>query len=84
MRTFLSGRNLPPEGPGGRGYDSWADLTEATGLPLVQSTLLDSGTPDDSGFSLVPCSYTIPLPDDWQTFSVEERNAYYKDYNESQ
>lgn len=84
MRTFLSGRNLPPEGPGGRGYDSWADLTEATGLPLAQSALLDSGTPDDSGFSLVPCSYTIPLPDDWQTFSVEERNAYYKDYNESQ
>ena len=84
MRTFLSGRNLPPEGPGGRGYDSWADLTEATGLPLVQSDLLDSGTPDDSGFSLIPYSYTIPLPDDWQTFSVEERNAYYKDYNESQ
>ena len=84
MRTFLSGRNLPPEGPGGRGYDSWADLTKATGLPLVQSDLLDSGTPDDSGFSLIPYSYTIPLPDDWQTFSVEERNAYYKEYNESQ
>lgn len=84
MRTFLSGRYLPPEGPGGRGYDSWADLTEATGLPLLQNDLLDNATPDDSGFSLVPHSYTVPLPDDWQTFSVEERDAYYKDYNESQ
>lgn len=84
MHTFLSGRNLPPEGPGGRGYDSWADLTEATGLPLVQSALLDSGTPDDSGFSLVPHSYTVPLPDDWETYSPEEREDYYKDYNESQ
>ena len=71
IRTFLSRRNLQPEGPGGRGYDSWADLTKATGLPLVQSNLLDSGSPDDIGFSLIPYSYTIPLPDDWQTFSVE-------------
>ena len=56
MRTFLSGRNLPPEGPGGRGYDSWADLTADTGLPLVQSTLLDSATPGDAIYwdSLLP------------------------------
>ncbi len=84
MQTYLSGRDLPPTGPGGHGYASWADLTEATGLPLLQSDLLDSGTPDDSGFSLIPHSYTIPLPDDWQTFSVEERNAYCEDYHESQ
>lgn len=49
MHISTSGYNvLPSGGPGGRGYDSWADLTEATGLPLLQSDLLDSATPGDA------------------------------------
>lgn len=30
-----------------RGYDSWAELTAATGLPLVQNPLLDAGKYDE-------------------------------------
>ena len=26
-----------------RGYDSWVEMTAATGLPLAQNTLLDEG-----------------------------------------
>lgn len=49
MCIDTSGYNvLPSGGPGGRGYDSWADLTEATGLPLLQNDLLDSATPGDA------------------------------------
>lgn len=33
------------KGPGGRVYDSWAEMTADTGLPLLQSELLDSGEP---------------------------------------
>ena len=31
--------------PGGRVYDSWTEMTADTGLPLLQSELLDSGEP---------------------------------------
>lgn len=49
MSISTSGYNVfTTGGPGGRGYDSWADLTEATGLPLLQNDLLDSATPADA------------------------------------
>lgn len=57
MNISTSSYNLRPSGgPGGRGYDSWADLTEATGLPLAQSALLDSAAPGDAIYwdSLLP------------------------------
>lgn len=57
MNISTSSYNLRPSGgPGGRGYDSWADLTADTGLPLAQSALLDSGTPEDAIYwdSLLP------------------------------
>lgn len=81
MHAGLSGRNLPPaRGPGGRGYDSWADLTEDTGLPLLQNDLLDNGTPD-SALSLFPdLKEQLPLPDDWNEQSIEEHNAFYDAY----
>ncbi len=42
-----------------RGYDSWGEMTAATGLPLVQNALLDEGETDDgSAVSL----YTDDLP----------------------
>ena len=83
MQTSCGGRNLPPKyGPGGRGYDSWADLTEATGLPLLQSELLDSGTPMDDSFCLSSGNAEISLPDNWEDLSMEEHNAYYKAYYE--
>lgn len=75
MYTSCSGRNLPPTyGPGGRGYDSWVDLAENTGLPLVQNNLLDSGTPMNA-ITLFP-TWPTQLPDDWATWSSEELNAY--------
>lgn len=82
MHTYLSGRDLPPTGPGGHGYDSWADLTEATGLPLLQSDMLDSGTPMNSSFHLSPDEGAIPRPDNLETLSPEEVNAYYRAYAE--
>lgn len=82
MNTYLSGRDPPPEGPGGHGYSSWADLTEATGLPLLQSDLLDSGTPMDNSFYLSPDTSEVPLPDNWKELSMEEHNAYYEAYYE--
>lgn len=82
MHTSCSGRNLPPKyGPGGRGYDSWADLTEATGLPLLQSDLLDNSTPDNA-VHLFPDSDKIPRPDDWETLTIDECNAFYDAYFE--
>lgn len=49
MHISTSGYNVfHSRGPGGRGYDSWADLTEATSLPLLQSDLLDSATPGEA------------------------------------
>lgn len=49
MHISTSGYNVfTVGGPGGRGYDSWADLTKATGLPLLQNALLDSATPGDA------------------------------------
>lgn len=66
METYLSGRDLPPSGPGGHGYSSWADLTEATGLPLLQNDLLDNATPMDA----IRWSSALPEPapagsEDW-------------------
>lgn len=67
MHISTSGYNtLACGGPGGRGYDSWADLTEATGLPLLQSDLLDSATPGDA----IRWSSALPEPapagsEDW-------------------
>lgn len=40
------GRNLYAKAA--RGYDSWAELTAATGLPLVQNPLLDAGEDDEA------------------------------------
>ena len=67
MDIDTSGYNvLYSGGPGGRGYDSWADLTEATGLPLLQNDLLDSATPADA----IRWSSALPEPapagsEDW-------------------
>lgn len=51
----LSGRLHPDSADGrnlyakaARGYDSWAELTAATGLPLVQNPLLDAGEDDEA------------------------------------
>ena len=80
MHISCSGRNLPPKyGPGGRGYSSWADLTEATGLPLLQNDLLDSGTPDHS-IHVLPDSDEILLPDNWGLLTLDQRNAFYDAY----
>ena len=80
MHTSCGGRNLPPKyGPGGRGYDSWADLTEATGLPLLRNDLLDSGTPDNA-VHLIPDSDKIPRPDNWENLTIDECNAFYDAY----
>ena len=82
MHTSCGGRNLPPKyGPGGRGYDSWADLTEATGLPLLRNDLLDSGTPDNA-VHLIPDSDKIPRPDNWENLTIDECNAFYDAYFE--
>lgn len=57
MHVSTSGYNVfTSTGPGGRGYDSWADLTEATELPLLQNDLLDSATPADA----IRWSSTLP------------------------
>lgn len=67
MDIDTSGYNVFPRGgAGGRGYDSWADLTEATGLPLLQNDLLDSATPADA----IRWSSALPEPapagsEDW-------------------
>ena len=48
-----------------RGYDSWMEMTAATGLPLAQNTLLDEG--DTSTFpsiALYP-SGMIDIPDEY-------------------
>lgn len=81
MHAGLSGRNLPPSnGPGGRGYESWAALTKDTGLPLLQNDLLDSATPDNA-ISLSPdLKEELRLPDDWNEQSIEEHNAFYDAY----
>lgn len=84
MGSSFSGRNTPDaHGPGGRGYDSWADMTEATGLPLLQSDLLDSGTPDSDACYFYPnTSDVVPLPEDWSWDAefIEKNNAYYQAY----
>lgn len=81
MHISTSGYNtLPSGGPGGRGYDSWADLTEATGLPLLQNDLLDSGTPDNAIILSPDLKEELRLPDDWNEQSIEEHNAFYDAY----
>lgn len=83
MHSSFSGRNLPPtSGPGGRGYPSWAELTEDTGLPLLQSDLLDAGKPLDAIW-LFP-TWPTQLPDGWETWSSEALNAYINRINRSQ
>lgn len=42
-----------------RGYDSWGEMTAATGLPLVQNAVLDAGETDDGS---VIALYTDDLP----------------------
>lgn len=80
MQAHLSGRDLPPAGPGSRGYTSWAELTRDTGLPLAQNALLDSGTPLEDSFSLSPDAGEVPLPQNWADLSIEEHNAFYEAY----
>ena len=75
MHSSFSGRNLPStNGPGGRGYASWTELTAATGLPLLQSDLLDAGKPMDAIW-LFP-TWPTPLPEGWESWSSEALNAY--------
>ena len=75
MHSSFSGRNLPStNGPGGRGYASWTELTAAAGLPLLQSDLLDAGKPMDAIW-LFP-TWPTPLPDGWESWSSEALNAY--------
>ena len=38
---------MPSMQKAARGYDSWAELTAATDLPLVQNPLLDAGKYDE-------------------------------------
>ena len=45
LHISTSGYIPTANGPGGRVYDSWAEMTTDTGLPLLQSELLDSGEP---------------------------------------
>lgn len=74
------GSQTPPlQSPGTHGYDSWLEMTADTGLPLVQSELLDSSQPEDA-IILYPAEEEIPLPDNWKDLSLEERNAYYEAY----
>lgn len=81
MISSFSGRNTPSAcGPGGRGYDSWAALTEATCLPLLQNDLLDSGTPDSAIYLSPDLKEELRLPDDWNEQSIEEHNAFYDAY----
>lgn len=84
MSISTSGRKgFTSGGPGGRGYDSWAELTEATGLPLLQSDLLNSGTPDSNACYFYPnTSGEVPLPEDWSWDAkyIEKNNAYYQAY----
>ena len=42
-----------------RGYDSWGEMTAATGLPLVQNAVLDAGETDDGSAIAL---YTDDLP----------------------
>ena len=48
-----------------RGYDSWVEMTTATGLPLAQNTLLDEG--DTSTFPSIAMypSGMIDIPDEY-------------------
>ena len=48
-----------------RGYDSWVEMTAATGLPLAQNTLLDEG--DTSTFPSIAMypSGMIDIPDEY-------------------
>lgn len=45
LHIGTSGYLPSANGPGGRVYDSWTEMTADTGLPLLQSELLDSGEP---------------------------------------
>ena len=54
---------------------------EATGLPLIQSELLDSSQPKDA-IGLFPRDEEIILPDNWDDLSMEEHNAFYEAYYE--
>lgn len=81
MHISTSGFNVfTTGGPGGRGYDSWADLTKATGLPLLQNDLLDSSTPDSAIYLSPDLKEELRLPDDWNEQSIEEHNAFYDAY----
>lgn len=80
MHSSFSGGNLPPKsGPGGRGYNSWNEMAEATGLPLVQSELLDN-SPAETAIHLSPEGEDVILPDNWNDLSMEEQNAYSEAY----
>lgn len=83
MISSFSGRNTPSAcGPGGRGYDSWAELSEATGLPLLQNPVLDNGTPANGVYLLPNLQEELRLPDDWYERTIEEHNAFYDAYYE--
>lgn len=66
------GSQTPPlEGPGTHGYDSWLEMTADTGLPLVQSELLDDAACIDT--------VTLYRPTDWtqiEGMSSEEATDY--------
>lgn len=49
-----------------RGYDSWAELTEATGLPLAQNALLDAGHPTTDANLVRYPSGVVELPEDFR------------------
>ena len=80
MRSRFGGVNPPSSGgPGGRGYDSWNEMAEATGLPLLQSELLDNSPAEDAIY-LTPEEEDPVLPDNWDDLSMEEHNAFYEAY----
>lgn len=55
-----------------RGYDSWGEMTAATGLPLVQNAVLDAGEKDDgSAIGLFTDDLPeIPVGTDGRVFMV--------------
>lgn len=66
------GSQTPPlQSPGTHGYDSWLEMTADTGLPLVQSELLDNAACIDT--------VTLYRPTDWtqiEGMSSEEAADY--------
>lgn len=72
------GSQTPPlQSPGTHGYDSWLEMTADTGLPLVQSELLDDAACIDT--------VTLYRPTDWtqiEGMSSEEAADYLQELDQ--